>query len=37
LLAAVRALLHRILEARRLAQWQEAWWQYEPRWTGRRW
>jgi hypothetical protein len=37
LLAAVRALLHRVLEGRRLAQWQEAWWQYEPRWTGRRW
>jgi hypothetical protein len=37
LLLAVRVLLHRVLEARRLAQWQEAWWQYEPRWTGRRW
>lgn len=37
LLVAVRVLLHRVLEARRLAQWQEAWWQYEPRWTGRRW
>jgi hypothetical protein len=37
LLAAVRVVLRRALDAHRLARWQEAWWQYEPRWTGRRW
>jgi hypothetical protein len=37
LLAAVRVVVRRILDAYRLARWQEAWWQYEPRWTGRHW
>lgn len=37
LLAAVRVVVRRALDAHRLARWQEAWWQYEPRWTGRRW
>ncbi len=37
LLAGVRVVVRRGLDAYRLARWQEAWWQYEPRWTGRRW
>jgi hypothetical protein len=37
LLAALRVVLRRALDAHRLARWQEAWWRYEPRWTGRRW
>jgi hypothetical protein len=36
-LAAVRFVVRRVLDVRRLAQWQEAWWRYEPRWTGRHW
>jgi hypothetical protein len=36
LLAVARYLLRRLLDARRLAQWEEAWWRYEPRWSGRR-
>jgi hypothetical protein len=35
LAGAVRVLLHRMLDARRMAQWEAAWWQFEPRWTGR--
>jgi hypothetical protein len=37
LLAALWVVARRVLDAYRLARWQEAWWQYEPRWTGRRW
>jgi hypothetical protein len=31
----VRLLVHRVLDARRMAQWEAAWWRFEPRWTGR--
>ncbi|MGC9668353.1 hypothetical protein ACNTMW_17575 [Planosporangium sp. 12N6] len=33
--AALRLGVHRALDARRMARWGEAWWQFEPRWTGR--
>jgi hypothetical protein len=35
LATAVRLLVRRALDARRMAQWEAAWWQFEPRWTGR--
>jgi hypothetical protein len=35
LAGAIRLLVHRVLDARRMAQWEAAWWQFEPRWTGR--
>jgi hypothetical protein len=35
LAGAVRLLVRRTLDARRMAQWEAAWWQFEPRWTGR--
>jgi hypothetical protein len=35
LLVAVRILMCRLLDARRLTQWQDAWWRCEPRWSGR--
>jgi hypothetical protein len=34
-LAALRMLIHHGFDVRRMAQWQAAWWRFEPRWTGR--
>ncbi|NJC65170.1 hypothetical protein HC028_11755 [Planosporangium flavigriseum] len=31
----IHVLVHRALDVRRMAQWEAAWWQFEPRWTGR--
>jgi hypothetical protein len=31
----LRLFLRTVLDARRMAQWESAWWQFEPRWTGR--
>jgi hypothetical protein len=31
----LRLLLRTVLDARRMARWESAWWQFEPRWTGR--
>ncbi|GII23136.1 Rv1733c family protein [Planosporangium mesophilum] len=35
LAGAVWFLIRRVFDARRMAQWEAAWWQFEPRWTGR--
>jgi hypothetical protein len=35
LAGAVRLIVRVVLDARRMAQWEAAWWQFEPRWTGR--
>jgi hypothetical protein len=35
LLACARGLLRRLLDARRMAQWQREWLLVEPRWSGR--
>lgn len=35
LAGALRLIVRRTLDARRMAQWEEAWWRFEPRWTGR--
>jgi hypothetical protein len=35
LVGGIRLLVHKTLDARRMAQWAAAWWQFEPRWTGR--
>jgi hypothetical protein len=35
LLTVIRLLTRRILDRRRMAQWEDAWWRFEPRWSGR--
>jgi hypothetical protein len=35
LVALLRLIVRRTLDARRMAQWEAAWWRFEPRWTGR--
>jgi hypothetical protein len=35
LVVVMRALVRRALDARRMAQWEAAWWRFEPRWSGR--
>jgi hypothetical protein len=35
LVMVMRALVRRALDARRMAQWEAAWWRFEPRWSGR--